>query len=451
MERKAKSILVVDDDKAHRMMLKAVLSDEGYLVSEADDGTSAVRAVEEQFFDLILMDVRMTTMDGLEALKKIKQLSPGMRVLMMTAYPEVPAAVKAMKLGAIDYLTKPLDTDELRLRISKLLGQQPLKVDEQELRTHLMESSDFIGKSSKMQQVLNTLTLVAPTDTSVLILGESGTGKELIADTIHANSERAKQTLIKVNCATLPENLLESELFGHEKGAFTGAVSRRKGRFEAANGGTIFLDEIGEISLAVQAKLLRVLQEQQFEPLGSSKTMTVNVRIIAATNKNLEEEIQAGRFREDLFYRLNVFPILLPPLRERKDDIPLLAEHFLAHYSKKHKRRITGFNPRALDLLIRYDWKGNIRELENTVERSVILCREETITVQHLPAPIQALIGEHDSGDLAVETGLTLKEMEKQLILSTLKQYEENRTKTAEALGISRRSLQMKLKEYGIN
>ncbi|MCP4405191.1 MAG: sigma-54-dependent Fis family transcriptional regulator, partial [bacterium] len=237
----------------------------------------------------------------------------------------------------------------------------------------------------------------------------------------------------------------------HEKGAFTGAVSRRKGRFEVADGGTIFLDEIGEISLAVQAKLLRVLQEQQFEPLGSSKTMTVNIRIIAATNRNLEEEIQEGRFREDLFYRLNVFPISVPPLRERKEDIPLLAEHFLAQYSQKHRRRITGFNPRTLDLLIRYDWKGNIRELENTVERSVILCREEFIAAQHLPAQIQALDGEHGAEPKTVESGLTLKEMEKQLILSTLKQYEENRTKTAEALGISRRSLQMKLKEYGIN
>ena len=451
MATKAKSILIVDDDKAHRMMLRAVLSDEGYRVYEADDGTTAIRAVEEQFFDLILMDIRMTEMDGLESLEQIKQVSPGIRALMMTAFPEVPAAVKAIKLGAVDYLTKPLDTDELRLRISKLLGHPPLKTGEQALKNRLLDSPGFIGQSEKMQQILETLALVAPTDTSVLILGESGTGKELIADSIHSNSERATQPLVKVNCAALPENLLESELFGHEKGAFTGAVSRRKGRFETANGGTIFLDEIGEISLAVQAKLLRVLQEQQFEPLGSSKTMTVDVRIIAATNKQLEEEIQKGRFREDLFYRLNVFPICLPPLRERKDDIPLLAEHFLAQYSQKHKRRIVGFSPHALDLLIRYDWKGNIRELENTVERSVILCRDESITPQHLPVPIQALMGAESPESQNLEGGLTLKEMEKQLILSTLKQYEENRTKTAEALGISRRSLQMKLKDYGIN
>jgi two-component system response regulator HydG len=446
-----KKILVVDDDTAHRMMLNAVLSDEGYTIAEANDGTTAVNAVKEEFYDLILMDVRMTEMDGIEALEEIKKISPGIPVLMMTAYPSVPPAVKAMKLGALDYLAKPLDTDELRLRIAKLLGHHPLKEENQQVKTRLVDTSGLIGSSEKMQQVFETLALVAPTDTTVLILGESGTGKELIADAIHANSERMDEPLIKVNCAALPETLLESELFGHEKGAFTGAINRRKGRFEVADGGTIFLDEIGELPVSVQVKLLRVLQEQQFEPLGSSKTMTVDVRVIAATNRNLEEEIAQGRFREDLFYRLNVFPIQVPPLRERREDIRLLAEFFLTTYNEKHKHQIKGFAPRSIDLFMRYDWKGNIRELENTVERSVILCREDSISPQHLPAPIQALASELGPETPELEAGITLKEMEKQLIISTLKQYDDNRTKTAEALGISRRSLQMKLKEYGIN
>ncbi len=302
-----------------------------------------------------------------------------------------------------------------------------------------------------MRRLLETLALVAPTDTTVLILGESGTGKELVAETIHANSARAGQPLVKVNCAALPETLLESELFGHEKGAFTGAVARRKGRFEVADRGTIFLDEIGEIPIAVQVKLLRVLQEQQFEPLGSSKTLSVDVRVIAATNRHLEDEIAQGRFREDLYYRLNIFPVFMPPLRERKEDIPLLAEAFLTKYAEKHKRRIRGFAPRALDLFMRYDWRGNVRELENTVERSVILCRDEQIAPQHLPAPLQALLQDAAPGNSSLESGVTLKDMEKQLILSTLKQCDDNRTKAADMLGISRRSLQMKLKEYGIN
>ena len=442
-------LLVVDDDMAHRLMLRAVLTDEGYAVTEADDGVTAVKAVQDALFDLILMDVRMTEMDGIEALEEIKRLHPGVPVLMMTAYPEVPAAVKAMKLGAWDYLTKPLDTDELRLRIAKLLGHVPVKEDQPPILP--VEASNLIGKSPGMKRLLESIALVAPTDTTVLILGESGTGKELVADAVHANSERAKKPFIKVNCAALPENLLESELFGHEKGAFTGAISKRRGRFETADSGAIFLDEIGDIPLSVQVKLLRVLQEQQFEPVGSSKTMSVDVRVIAATNRRLEQEVEQGRFREDLFYRLNVFPIHVPPLRERKEDIQLLAEHFLTKFSEKHKRPIKDFSPRVLDLFMRYEWKGNIRELENTVERSVILCREEFITPQHLPGTIQPLAAESEPDKPGIESGMTLKEMEKQLILATLKQFDDNRTKTAETLGISRRSLQMKLKEYGIN
>jgi two-component system response regulator HydG len=446
-----KKILVVDDDTAHRMMLRAVLSDEGYTVAEADDGMTAVQAVQQEFYDLILMDVRMTEMDGIEALAEMKKISPGIPVLMMTAYPAVPPAVKAMKLGALDYLTKPLDTNELRLRIAKLLGQQPLNEGQQQVKIRLAHTSGLLGNSTRMQQLFETLALVAPTDTTVLILGESGTGKELVADAIHRNSSRAEKPLVKVNCAALPETLLESELFGHEKGAFTGAIARRKGRFEVADGGTIFLDEIGELPVAVQVKLLRVLQEQQFEPVGSSKTMTVDVRVIAATNRDLETEMTQGKFREDLFYRLNIFPVQVPPLRDRKEDIPPLAEFFLKKYGEKHKRPVKGFASRTLDLFMRYDWKGNVRELENTVERSVILCQEDLIQPHHLPAPLQALAKEEELNLPDTEGGLTIKDMEKQLILATLTQYDGNRTKTAEAIGISRRSLQMKLKEYGIH
>lgn len=442
-----KRILVVDDDAAHRMMLCAVLRDEGYAAQEAHDGAAAVEAVKHGFFDLVLMDVRMTEMDGIEALEAIRALSPGMAVLMMTAYPEVPAAVRAMKAGAIDFLTKPLDTDELRLRIAKLTGGGTQNAVDSAASAKLAAASRLLGDSEPMRQLFQTLALVAPTDATVLILGESGTGKELVAETIHANSPRAAQPMVKVNCAALPETLLESELFGHEKGAFTGAISRRKGRFELADGGTIFLDEIGDIPVAVQVKLLRVLQQQQFEPLGSSKTLRVNVRILAATNRRLEEEIAQGRFREDLYYRLNIFPVHVPPLRERKNDIARLAEAFLTTYRAKHGRPIVGFSPQTLDLLMRYDWRGNVRELENTVERSVILCQEEWIRPAHLPAPIQAV-----AKDAAAQpAAMTLKEMEQQLILSTLKQFEGNRTKTAEMLGISRRSLQMKLKELGMN
>ena len=449
MTHPAKTILIVDDDPAHRLMLRAVLTDEGYAITEADDGVTAVAAVRQAFYDLALMDVRMTEMNGLTALAELKKISPGLPVLMMTAYPEVPAAVKAMKLGAVDYLTKPLDTDELRLRIAKLLRQVALSEEEQQVKTRLSADSRVIGASAAMQTLLETIALVAPTDTTVLILGESGTGKELIAEALHANSTRAHAPLVKVNCAALPENLLESELFGHEKGAFTGAVNRRKGRFETADHGTIFLDEIGELSPAMQAKLLRVLQEQQFEPVGSSVTKTVDVRVVAATNRDLAAEIARGQFREDLFYRLSVFPLHAPALRERREDIPLLAEFFLAKYRAKHQRRISNLAPRTLDLLMRYDWKGNIRELENMIERSVILCRAETIMPEHLPDALQTLAPEFEA--VGAESGLTIKEMEKQLIVATLKQCEENRTKAAEALGISRRSLQMKLKEYEIN
>jgi two-component system response regulator HydG len=345
-------ILVVDDEPSQRKMLQANLSLDGYQVFEADDGTSAINRVSEEFFDLILMDNRMSQMDGIDALREIKKISPGIPVIIITAYASVETAVQALQAGAHDYLTKPLDIDELRFKVQQSLEFWRLKEDNilQKRRIeNLFDASRIVGRSQRMKDVLETVAMVAPTEASVLILGESGTGKELIANALHQGSTRSDKRFIKVNCAALPETLLESELFGHEKGAFTGAIGRRPGRFELADGGTIFLDEIGEMTLATQAKLLRVLQEREFEPLGSTKTVKVDIRIIAASNKILGEEVKRGTFREDLFYRLNVVPIFLPPLRDRKEDVPLLVEHFLNIYNEKNGRRLHGFHPRALD------------------------------------------------------------------------------------------------------
>jgi two-component system response regulator HydG len=383
-------ILVVDDEESHRIMLRTVLKAEGYQVAEAADGTEAVRAVEQEPFDLILLDIRMTTMDGIEALTEIRRISPLVPVLIMTAYASVKTAVEALKAGAFEYLTKPLDIEELKILIEKALELYQLRAENIALKERLGDRFDFakiIGRSPKMKEVFDTLSLVAPTDATVLILGESGTGKELVANSIHHNSPRASQPFIKVSCAALPETLLEGELFGHEKGAFTGAIARREGRFQLAHRGTIFLDEVGEMSMTTQTKLLRVLQEKEFEPLGSTRTVKVDVRVIAASNKDLEREVKEGRFREDLFYRLNVVPVSLPALRERKEDIPALAIHFFAVYRDKNKKETKDISRKAMDLLMRYDWPGNIRELENCVERAVILARGKSLPPQTFRQP----------------------------------------------------------------
>jgi two-component system, NtrC family, response regulator HydG len=449
-------ILVVDDESSQRKMLRANLSLDGYHVFEADDGSAAIARVSEEFFDLILMDNRMSQVDGIEALREIKKISPGIPVIIITAYASVETAVQALQAGAHDYLTKPLDIEELRIKVQQTLEFWRLKEDNilQKRRIeNLFDASRIVGRSHKMKEVLETVAMVAPTEASVLVLGESGTGKELIANALHQGSSRADKRFIKVNCAALPETLLESELFGHEKGAFTGAVGRRPGRFELADGGTIFLDEIGEMSPATQAKLLRVLQEREFEPLGSTKTVKVDIRILAASNRILKDEVKKGTFREDLFYRLNVVPIYLPPLRDRKEDVPLLIEHFLTVYNEKNGRKLQGFHPRALDALMRYAWPGNIRELENVVERAVILTREDYVPFSELPEAIRG--GSED--DLSKEvrqglrSGMTIKEMEHELIIKTLEDNDGNRTRTSRVLGITRRTLQHKLKEYGID
>ncbi len=452
--KKDSKILIVDDDAAHRRMLNAVLSDEGYRTTQAPDGQAAVAAVESNFYDLILMDLRMPRMDGLQAQQRIREISPGIPVIMMTAYASVGTAVGALKAGAADYLTKPVDIEELKILIAKVLHHKHLEQENAYLRERLGDRfhfSEIIGRSRAMVSMFETLALVAPSEATVLINGESGTGKELVANAIHQNSLHRDRAFIKLNCAALPETLLESELFGHEKGAFTGAVARKQGRFLAADQGSLFLDEIGEMSPATQAKILRVLQEREFQPVGGDRTIKTDVRIIAATNQDLQAAMAEGRFREDLYYRLNVVQVTVPALRDRREDIPLLADHFLKLYTKKNHRLIKGFAPRALDLLMRYDWPGNVRELENVIERAVILTRGDTIAAAELPTPLQSHLRDDDRSALAVPEPATLRDAEKQMILKTLERTGGNRTHAARELGISRRTLQLKLKEYGIN
>ena len=447
-------ILIVDDEASHRAMLKTVLTAEGYNVFQADDGDTAISMVEKQFFNLILLDVRMKRIDGFEALKGIHKISPNLPIVMMTAYGSVDSAVTAMKSGAIDYITKPVDIDILKISIEKALASQQISEENVWLKARLDEKFDFegiIGRSEPMKRLLESLSMVAPSDANILILGESGTGKELIANAIHHNSYRKDKPFIKINCAALPDSLLESELFGHEKGAFTGAINKKMGRFKLADEGSIFLDEIAEMAMQTQAKILRVVQEQEFEAVGGTKPIKVDTRIIAATNRVLKKEVEAGKFREDLFYRLNVVELMIPPLRERREDIPPLSEFFLAKYAKKNKRQLSGFTPLSMDLMMRYDWPGNVRELENIIERSVIMARSNLIRSSDLPAPLKGEDSDKATESIDLTPGRSLKDVEKEMILRTLEENNSNRTHTAKTLGISRRTLQLKLKEYGIN
>ncbi len=448
------SILVVDDDRAHRTMLRTLLGGWGYVVQEADDGARAIEQVHEKSYDLILMDVRMVEVSGLEALSEIKSFNPAIPIIIMTAYSSVETAVEALKKGAYDYLSKPLDFDELELAIGRAMDHTRLKEENRALKERLgvgFNTGDIIGHSRVMVELLETVALVAPTEVTVLITGESGTGKELIASAIHLNSPRREKPFIQLNCAAITETLLESELFGHEKGAFTGADRRKEGRFRLANRGSIFLDEISEMSVAMQAKLLRVLQEKEIQRVGGEEVLRVDVRVIAATNRDLKAEIKGGRFREDLYYRLNVVALAVPALRERREDIPLLAQHFLDSFAEKNRKHIKGFTPQAMDRLVRYDWPGNVRELMNAVERGVILCRGDYVSemdfplsVSDVPVPEQEAVREELLADLPLE------EVEKVTILQTLESAGGNKSETARRLGITRRTLHKKLKKYGV-
>ncbi|WP_456385242.1 sigma-54-dependent transcriptional regulator [Desulfolithobacter sp.] len=448
-----KTILLVDDDVAHRTMLKVNLEGAGYTILETDDGDQVLPLLWDHDVDLILLDLKMQRMDGLETLSLLREKGRIEPVIVITAFSSVESAVAAMKKGAVDYVTKPVDIEALNLAVEKALHIEALREENAQLRERLGEKFDFgniIGRSSGMQRVFETLSLVAPSDATVLITGESGTGKELIAGALHQNSLRKDGPFIKVNCAALHESLLESELFGHERGAFTGAERQRKGRFEQAHRGTLFLDEIGDMSLQTQAKILRVIQEGEFERLGSSQSVKVDVRLVAATHKNLQQMVEEGTFRQDLFFRLSVVPIELPPLRERPEDIPALADYFLKKYAKKNRKDIRRFHPQVLMLLGRHDWPGNIRELENTVERAVILCLGEQITPRELSPH---LLPEDMAPNLEKNgrQGFTLRDMEREAIKTILAQTDGNRSKTARILGIARQTLLNKIKEYGLD
>jgi two-component system response regulator HydG len=450
------TILVVDDDPGHRTTLETIIRSWGFRVEVADDGSKAVEKVKERPFDLILMDVRMTMMSGIEALKLIKEYNPAIPILIMTAYSSVESAVEALKAGAYDYLTKPLDFEVLKLSIEKARDHMGLKTENKALKEKLRSEFDLkniIGKSRPMKDLIDMVAMIAPSEATVLITGQSGTGKELIAKAIHFNSPRKDRALVIVNCAALTETLLESELFGHEKGAFTGADNRREGRFMQADRGTIFLDEIGEMSGLMQAKLLRVIQERELQRVGGDATIKVDVRILAATNRDLQQEVADGKFREDLYYRLNVVTLNVPPLRDRRDDIALLAQHFLERYAKKNRKRVKGFSPVAMDMLLKYEWPGNVRELENALERAVILLAGDHITEKELPLSITQTYSEQSDWmplQSATNGSLSLVEIEKTAIIATLEEAGGNKSEAARRLGINRKTLHKKLKDYGV-
>ncbi len=450
------SILVVDDDPGHRTMLVTLLEDWGYKIFEADDGSTAIEKVKARAYDLILMDNRMLKVTGLEALDEIKRINAAIPVIIMTAYSSIEIAVEAIKKGAYDYLTKPLDFDKLKLVMQRAVEHVKLKEENRQLRESLgrqFDDRNIIGNSLIIRNLLETVAQVAPSEATVLINGDSGTGKEQIAGAIHYNSTRKEKAFIKVNCAAITETLLESELFGHEKGAFTGADRQKDGKFIQASGGSLFLDEIGEMPLSMQAKLLRVLQEKELTRVGGEQVIKVDVRVITATNRDLPEMVKTGEFREDLFYRLNVVMLNIPPLKERREDIPLLAQHFLKVFSEKNRKYLKGFTPGAVEYLINYNWPGNVRELMNTIERGIVLCRTELLGENDFTLPGRNR--EHDTPRIQLGEGqnrviIPLEAVEKEAILNALDASDGNKSETARKLGITRRTLHQKLKKYGV-
>ena len=442
-------ILVVDDELAQRELVSGFLKKQGFEVAVAGSGEKALEFFRQESFDLVLTDQKMPNMSGLDLLQAIHAINPETAVVLMTAYGSIESAVSSIKGGATDYLTKPLNLDELLYRIQQVSDRYRIINENRELREALRERhriEGIIGESGQMLEVLSLVRRVAPSEATVLIRGESGTGKELIAKAIHFASPRASRPLVKVNCAALPETLLESELFGHEKGAFTGAVTSRQGRFELANGGSLFLDEIGDLPLPLQAKLLRVLQEREYEKVGSSRPVKVNVRILAASHRPLEAFIKAGQLREDLYYRLNVVTILIPPLRERRSDLSLLIDHFLRRFAEKNGKTIRGLTHEARDILLRYDYPGNVRELENLIERAVVLTRDDVIGSGDLPLTVQEPEAEDERGN---NLTVTVEAVERRMIREALARSEGVQTRAAELLGISERALRYKLIKYG--
>jgi two-component system NtrC family response regulator/two-component system response regulator HydG len=447
-------VVVIDDEINAATALETLLREDGYEVTRGHDARAGLALLEKEEPDVVLTDLRMPGMDGIELLSKIKQIRPETMVILMTAYGTVKTAVRAMKLGAEDYLGKPIDVEELEVVLQRALEKKGLVEETRHLRARLEHKYRFdnlVGESPEMLSVFKAIRQVAPSSASVLLLGESGTGKELFAQALHQNSPRRNKPFVRVACAALPETLLESELFGHERGSFTGAISTRAGRFEAADGGTLFLDEIGDISPTVQVKLLRFLEEREFERVGGNKTYKVDVRIVAATHRDLKKKLEDGSFREDLYYRLNVIEIHIPPLRERPGDIPILAQHFLQKYAAANGKELEGISDEVMGLLLAHAWPGNVRELENAMERAVVLATSPTLGALHFPTLRKA--GVMDLGASADGTGLripgsTLAQIEQEAILRTIESVEGSTSRAAAILDISPRKIQYKLKEY---
>ncbi len=445
-------ILVIDDDQGIQFFLREALTKKGYQVDSATSAETAISKVKQGTFSLILLDVRLPEMSGIDAIKKLHEQAPRAPIIIMTAYGSKDLALKAIKEGAYDFFTKPIKLDEFLIIIKRALEKRRLQIEISRLEDEIKKNYKFeniIGSSGPMQEVFAMVRKVAETDSSVIIYGESGTGKELIAQAIHAHSGRHEKSFVKLNCVAIPEGLLESELFGHEKGSFTGAVAQKMGKFELANDGTIFLDEIGDMTIATQAKILRVLQEREFERVGGTKTVRVDVRIIAATNKDLQKAVEKKEFREDLYFRLNVVPIYLPPLRERKEDIPPLVEHFFKEAGERVKKHISGVSSDALDMLMEYHWPGNVRELENCIERAAVISNGDLITKDCLPLYITATGEKHEP----VSKGSideTLASTEKEIILDALRHSGGVQAKAARLLSITERSLWHRIKKYNI-
>jgi two-component system nitrogen regulation response regulator NtrX len=449
----SETILIVDDEPRILQTLRGVLADEGFQVNTADNGAEALRFIQKDSPALVLLDIWMPDLDGIEVLKRIKEGFPEVIVVIMSGHGSIETAVKATKLGAYDYIEKPISLEKIILTVRHALHEKKLEMENLRLREKLKNQLEIIGESPGMRRLKEQIKTAGPTNSRVLISGENGTGKELVARAIHSHSLRAEKPFIEINCAAIPDTLIESELFGYEKGAFTGAVTAKKGRFELADGGTLFLDEIGDMSLTTQAKVLRVLQEQHFDRIGGTKTTEVDVRVIAASNKNLGDEIKKGAFREDLYYRLNVIPLHVPPLRERKEDIPLLIHHFLASISLEQGVKAKGITKEAIEVLMQYDWPGNVRELKNTIERILILFPHSTIDVQDLTSFLEWAPSIQQS-PLTLRSFSSLKDaralFEKHYITQRLKEHQWNVSKTAESLGIERSHLHRKIKLLGI-
>jgi two-component system, NtrC family, nitrogen regulation response regulator NtrX len=453
----SKTILVVDDEKDIRISLTGILEDEGYQVLTADNGVEALECARQELPDLVLLDIWMPGMDGLKTLERLKSLFPQVTVIMISGHGTIETAVRATKLGAFDFIEKPLSLDKVLISVVNALRMKELRVENEELKRVVANEYEMIGSAPVMEALREQIMRVAPTTASVLVTGENGTGKELAARSIHYYSLRRDRPFVAINCAAIPEELIESELFGHEKGAFTGAVAQKKGKFDMVDSGTLFLDEIGDMSLRTQAKVLRIIQERCFERVGGTKLVTVDVRIIAATNKKLDEEISQGRFREDLYYRLNVVPFRVPALRERREDIPLLVQHFVAQFYRREGRDPKTFHPEALALLAGYDWPGNVRELKNIVERILIMTPGRTITGADVPelrgAPAMAdLFEQRPDGIPIVGTLREAREgFEREFIIQKLEENDWNISRTAEVIELERSNLHRKIKSYGID